>query len=694
MSDRHPDHQDRPDRPWGQPEDGGRVVPGRAQRNSGRITGRLTRRTDRASPSRGGGDAGAPATPRPRAPEPGEGLPGQDFQPPWPAAPPSGERPWQAQARGEAPTGEQPRPAAPHGWSRPGDAGFAARAPVARPGYGGAPPGGGWPGHQAPYGEAPAGTGEFARAGYGHVRPQEPPWAPPAPADRDRQDGGEPDQAGAPPDVHGGRRAGAAPAARGHRPRHGAHGRHRTRPLPRLPKAGKPRIPQASLALAAVAVLVAGGLAGLTNLLPKAPGPVVADAGAPYSARWVCPLLPNSVGTVTANNVGRTAASLDAGSDSQPARGGGPTQQLAARATHVFHAKGGPRGGFVQVEAFGAPVAATSAGQPPCVTGPATRWWLPGLTSGGDTRATLVIANPEAGDATVNITPHLTEGSVHPQALQNVFVRAGTTVLKDLNVPEVQNLHYTAEVIASQGRVVVGALLDSKVGGRLQHLIVPAQPAMRSSWAFSGGLGGVARQVELLVTNPNPEPLSLVVEGVNDQGPFKVAGFDLPIGDGGINEALVPVNVGKAAVFGLRVRSQDGSKFVAALRYGAGGGLATTSHLDLGGSGLDARWMAPVVPESRRLVLANTSGEPVTATVSPLGGAADGAAATRASSLTVGPGQVRYTDVPKGVGSLLLLADAPGLVAAPVGPGQLVPGSEVGGVPLEGPITPGPAAAP
>src|SRR5207249_8361060 len=207
--------------------------------------------------------------------------------------------------------------------------------------------------------------------------------------------------------------------------------------------------------------------------------------------------------------------------------------------------------------------------------------------------------------------------------------------------------------------------------------------------------GGVARQVELLVTNPNPEPLSLLVEGVNDQGPFKVAGFDLPIGDGGISEALVPVNVGKAAVFGLRVRSQDGSKFVAALRYGAGGGPINASHLDLGGSGLDARWMAPVVPESRRLVLANTAGGPVTATVSPLGGAANGAAATvKGSSLTVAPGQVRYTDVPKGVQSLLLLADAPGLVATPVGPGQLVPGSEVGGVPLEGAVTPGPAAAP
>jgi Family of unknown function (DUF5719) len=473
------------------------------------------------------------------------------------------------------------------------------------------------------------------------------------------------------------------------RQRSGAHGRARARALPRL-KVGQARIPQASLALAGIAILVGGGLVGLMGLVPKAAGPRPADAGAPYSARWVCPLLPNSVGTVTANNVGQATASIDAVSDRGPAGGG---SRLAARATRVFHALGGTAGGFVQVEAFGAPVAATSAGQPPCVAGPGTRWWLPGLTSSSETKVTLVIVNPERGDATVNITPHLSQGSLHPESLQNVFVRAGTTVLKDVNVPEVQALDYTAEVVASEGRVVVGARLDSKIGTNQQHLMVPAQPAIRSSWAFSGGLDGQARQVELLVANPNPNPLSLVVEGVNDQGPFKVPGFDLPIGDGAINEAPIPVNVGKSAVFGLRVRSQDGSKFVAALRYGASGGAINTSHIDIGGSGLDARWMAPVVPESRRLVLANTASEPVTATLSPLGGAAATQDA-KGGSVTVEPGQVRLTDVPKGVRSLLLLADAPGLVAAPVGPGQLVPGSEVGGVPLEGAVTPGPAAGP
>jgi hypothetical protein len=456
--------------------------------------------------------------------------------------------------------------------------------------------------------------------------------------------------------------------------------------------------------LAGIAIVIAGGLASLMRVLPGASAPVAVDAGAPYSARWVCPLLPGSLGTVVADNLGQRAAAMRVGvnavrSQGVAGPGGKATPDLAAGATRTVRAQSGPNGGFVQVEAFGAPIAATSADQPTCAPGPATRWWLPGLTVTNETRVTMVIANPETADATVNITPHVSEGSLHPSGLQNVFVKAGTTVRKDLNVPDLQGLPFTAEVVASQGRVVVGTRMDSRIGDRRESLIVPAQQTERSSWLFSGALAGDARQVELLVTNPNPKALSLVVEGANDQGRFKVPGFDLPVPDGAINEAIVPVQFGKTGAFSLRVRSKDGSRFVAALRFGSSAGPVDASHLDLGGSGLDARWMAPVAPTSGRVVLANTGATPVRATLSGLA-RSEGGASTQAgparpgSAVTIQPGQVRITYLPKGARSLLLVADGPGLVAAPVGVGQLVPGSQVGGVPLAGAVTPGPAAAP
>jgi hypothetical protein len=135
------------------------------------------------------------------------------------------------------------------------------------------------------------------------------------------------------------------------------------------------------------------------------------------------------------------------------------------------------------------------------------------------------------------------------------------------------------------------------------------------------------------------------------------------------------------------------------LRLGTSPGAVDASRLDLGGSGLDARWMAPVAPTSGRVVLANTAAAPVRARLSGLaraeGGASGQAAPARQeSAVTIQPGQVRITYLPRGARSLLLVADGPGLVVAPVGDGQLVPGSQVGGVPLTGAVTPGPAAAP
>ena len=746
--------QDPPTQP-GEPgpggkHDSGRVIPGRAQRNSGRITGRLTRRTQRGgrqASRRDLADGTQAPPPRPEAEAPGPpARPAWSPEQPdagrsWPPeghgqAPPAGRRPtpppaWAggeqapppAPPRGPAGGGAPPpagaqRPVPPQAWARgePSDPGrFAGPAGAPRPRHGSPPAPGSGDDQPRRYGEAPAGPGFAGYGGPPAAERRDDLAGRPRRAGYDAEDGVQPEGLVAgEPGAPGWDGPAALPRPSRGRPRHGAHGRTRARRLPGLPKPSLPkpslptvrraRIPQASLALAGIAILVAGGLAGLMNVLPKASAPVAADAGAPYSARWVCPLLPSSLGTVVTDNLGQRAAAMRVGvnalrSQGVAGPGGQPFPDLAAGASRQVRAQSGPNGGFVQVEAFGAPIAATSADQPTCVPGPATRWWLSGLTVTNETKVTMVIANPETADATVNITPHVSEGSLHPEGLQNVFVKAGTTVRKDLSVPQVQGLPFTAEVVASQGRVVVGTRMDSRIGERQESLIVPAQQTERSSWLFSGGLAGDARQVELLVTNPNPKALSLVVEGVNDQGRFKVPGFDLPISDGSSNEAIVPVQFGKTGAFSLRVRSKDGSRFVAAMRFGSGASPVNASYLDLGGSGLDARWMAPVAPTSGRVVLANTAATPVRATLSGLA-RSDGGASTQAgpagkgSAVTIQPGQVRIATVPKGVRSLLLVADGPGLVVAPVGEGQLVPGSQVGGVPLAGAVTPGPAAAP
>jgi hypothetical protein len=608
-----------PDGPDG--GDPGRVVPGRAERNSGPVypgrasrnanSGRITGRLTRSKPGRGAPPAGGPReAPPPRGAPTGGGPAEQD-----PAAPV-----WDVAARAGPDRADPP---------------IAGRA--SRNGAGRA--------------EAPVTPGRASRNGARRSARTRP---------------------------GGAVRAGAGA---------GAPGRGRTGPGPR--KAGR-----TGLLLAAVLVVAAGALVGVTRALPAAKTPPAPATGAPYAGRWVCPTLPGLAGAVTVTNVGSAEAgirTLSAGQSASAAR-------LGPGATRTIDLKPGAGAGFLQVEAFGAPIAVAAGEQPPCAPGPGERWWLPGLVSSTTARTDVVLANPDSVDATVAITPHLTEGSIHPASLQNVFVRARTAVIKTLDVPDVQTLPFTAEVVATSGRVVTGALVTSKAGKQARQTLVPGQPALRSSWVFSGGLTQDASDVDVLIANPNQSTLNVVVDATTAQGTFRASGFDLPIPDGAATApARVPLNLDSSKTgafpFSLRIRSRDGSKFAAVLRYDLPDGKIA-GYYDLGGSPDDARWLLPQAPASHKLVFSNVSGQPVSAQLSSLAGPAPGSGGAAAGTVTVAAGKVSLQAIPAGARSLLVVASQPGLVAAPLGGGQVVPGSQVGGLAVGGPVLPGPAAAP
>ncbi len=615
----------------------------------------------------------------------------------------SPEAPWYGEARepgdGEAGGPSQPDPGrvAPGRAERRGDPVYPGRANRNAPGgritgrltrpkpareARDAPP----PGDKDPPGRDPAGT-PWSGSGQERLADQPPPAGRPHPEDQPRPADSAimPGRAAryAPPPA----RAGSGGAARASR---------QGRPRPRLP-AGSFKVTRAGLALAGVLVAAAGALVGITRVLPAAKAPAAPAAEAPYAGRWVCPTLPRLPGAVTVTNVGAAPATLrtQVTPAPRPAAGAGRPQRaagagagtLAPGATRKITVNPSTAAGFVQVEAFGAPIAVASAQQPSCAPGPGDRWWLPGLTASSTTRSDLVLANPDSVDATVAITPHLTEGSIHPTPLQNIFIPAGTSVVKTIDVPDVQTLPFTAEVVATSGRVVTGALVTTKTGRQTTQVLVPGQPTARSSWAFTGGLGQGVDSVDVLLANPNQGPLTVVAHATTDQGTFKAPGFDLPIADGAASVIRVPLNPGRTGAFSLLLESRDGVKFVAALRLQGGG--STASFFETGGTSDDARWLLPEAPGSGRLVLANVSDEPVTAELSSLG-----SPGRTGSSVTVPPGKVRLQAVPAGSRSVLVTASRPGMVAAPLGGGQVVPGSQVGGLPVDGPVVPGPAAAP
>jgi Family of unknown function (DUF5719) len=439
-----------------------------------------------------------------------------------------------------------------------------------------------------------------------------------------------------------------------------------------------------SVGLAGVLVAVAAALVVAVGALPSASPPATPATRDPYSARWVCPLLAGQPTTVTVANVGSATAQLQTAvrASKQPAPPA--SKKLAAGVTQRL-ALQPKEDGYVQVEAFSAPVVASADGLG-CAPGPSNRWWLPASDTRQGIDTTVVVANPNNDPAVVDLVPHVTAGSL--PADKELFVPPRSAVTRRLGDVATTGLKPSIEVIARAGRVVAGAAVSRAGAG--QPALLPAQGALRPAWWFAGGLSGGGRQSQLLVTNPNPARLQLTVEIATSKGTFKPPGpFEEPIANGGTAELTIPP-LDVRGPFAVKVRSRDGAAFAAALRVTEGEGAGTVSRIDLGTGQPERGWLLPKPPQGGQVVLANLSADELEARIGGFGAGGGGGG----TPIRVPAGRVLVQKVPAGVQNLLVEAAATGLVAAPVGGGQVVPGSAVGGIPAGGPVVTGPAAAP
>lgn len=457
------------------------------------------------------------------------------------------------------------------------------------------------------------------------------------------------------------------------------------RQLPNLPRLEVPSgLARTTLGLVAILVLAAAGLGAVTTALPGARPPATPATAAPYSARWICPLLPNQNASIGVANVGADPATLrttvvgGAGA-AQPAQK--PLEPGGLRSLNVPGAK---QPGYVQVEAFSSPVAVGSGGQAGCAAGPTDRWWIPAAdTSLGATTA-VVVANPDNDPAVVDLVPHVNQGPL--AAAAELFVPPRSAKVQTLSNGELIALKPAIEVIAKSGRVVAGAVIDQKDE---QKIVVPGQPTTRPAWTFAGGLSGPDRSTSVLITNPSTNPLSVSVQVSTDQGTFRPGNdFDNPI-PGGSSAAIQvpPLRIKGSGAFALRISSRDGANFVAALRVSASTPSGDVTYLDLGTGGSDRTWFVPQIPASKQVVIANLGGAPVSAQLGQPGSRAGGGA------VRVEAGKVVVKQVPAGARSLEVSAAQPGLLVAPLLGGLSLAGAEIGGVPAGGPVVEGQAAA-
>jgi Family of unknown function (DUF5719) len=471
------------------------------------------------------------------------------------------------------------------------------------------------------------------------------------------------------------------------RPRPESDGEPRRRPALKAPQLQVPKVGDlrgSSLGLAGALVAVAAVLVLGVNALPSAKPPAAPVTRDPYSARWVCPLLGGQTTAVTIANVGTAPAALRTAVRENGKRSAPKQEQLAAGATRQLSLKPAKEG-FVQVEAFSAPVVVSAPGIG-CAAGPGNRWWLPASDTRFGTDTKVLIANPDSEPAVVDLVPHLTSGSIRSDD-REVFIKPGEAVLRTLGDDAPAGLKPSVEVIARAGRVVVGAAVSSP--GK-QPTLLPAQGAAKPSWSFAGGVSGGGSQTQVLVTNPNATPLQVDVRVTTSKGTFRPPGdFGESINNGGTAELDIPA-LDVRGPFAVQVRSVNGAAFVAALRVTEGNGNQTTSRIDLGTGQAEQGWLVPGAIGGGELVLANLSTNELEARLGDLtaGGAGAG------DPVRVPPGRITVKKVPGGIENLVVQAGTAGLVAAPLNGGPIVPGSAIGGLPAGGPVVPGPAAAP
>jgi hypothetical protein len=471
------------------------------------------------------------------------------------------------------------------------------------------------------------------------------------------------------------------------RPREEPDGEPRRRPALKAPQLQVPKVGDlrgSSLGLAGTLVVVAAVLVLGVNALPSAKPPATPVTRDPYSARWVCPLFGGQTTAVTVANVGTAPAALRTTVRENGKRSAPKQEQLAAGATQQLSLKPAKEG-FVQVEAFSAPVVVSAPGVG-CAAGPGNRWWLPASDTRFGTDTEVIIANPDSEPAVVDLVPHLTSGSIRSDD-REVFIKPGEAHVRKLGDDAPAGLKPSIEVVARAGRVVVGAAVT---GAGKQPTLLPAQGAAKPSWSFAGGVSGGGSQTQVLVTNPNAAPLQVDVRVTTSKGTFRPPGeFGEPIANGGTAELDIPA-LDVRGPFAVQVHSVSGAPFVAALRVTEGDGNQTTSRIDLGTGQAEQGWLVPGATGGGELVLANLSSDELEARLGDLtaGGAGAG------QPVRVPAGRVTVKKVPDGIENLIVQSATTGLVAAPRNGGPIVPGSAVGGLAAGGPVVPGPAAAP
>ena len=317
-------------------------------------------------------------------------------------------------------------------------------------------------------------------------------------------------------------------------------------------------------------------------------------------------------------------------------------------------------------------------GLAPCASAASDRWYLANGVTARDATQVLVLFNPFADDAIVDISFATDQGRDDPVALQGLPVRARSATR--INVTEaVRRREVTAtSVVARRGRLVVDRLqwFDGSQG-RSGLSLTLAAPATAEVWTFPAGVFEQGLTERWRLYNPGDRDAVVIVEVVPDGGDIPVpVERTVPARSQLAVDAAESPSILADTGHSSTVRSVNGVPVVAERELAGAPPSSRRGWSSVLGAPLgDERWVLASGPGAgrvdERVVVHNPGAEPVRFSVTALSSGA-AVAVAGLSGVELGPAGRRVIDMAEQLGGsplpLVVEADGPVVVERDLSP--------------------------
>jgi len=308
------------------------------------------------------------------------------------------------------------------------------------------------------------------------------------------------------------------------------------------------------VALVAVGLAVGNGSSAAPEHVAVPASGTNASALASSNTVWFCPgapakVYPASAGRVTLSNIGDAAAEADV---TDLADDGTPTHtQLRVPADSVVtrprDAFGGP--GALTVETFGGRVvveegitASKAFESTPCATRTSTHWYFAAGSTPRGVEQWLVITNPYASDAKVDVTLRTSGGVRKPDDLQAMDVARRSRSVIAVHDYAVRLDRVAVEVDAEVGSVVASqvSVFTADAGGPGVAQTI-GSPAPASEWTLPGGIARRHASTYVAIANVGGETAQVDVQATDAHKKASISPLILTV----VQDAVVWVQLGE-----------------------------------------------------------------------------------------------------------------------------------------------------